>query len=72
MAVCTHLDQIKLMEPAGPVAGCQVRHANHPIARSVEPGDDWSWCHVDAELPPRTSAGAGTAPSSTGVRSYDG
>ena len=26
------------------------RHAaeeGHPIARSVEPGEDWSWCYVD-------------------------
>ena len=26
------------------------RHAHesgHPIARSVEPGEDWSWCYVD-------------------------
>ncbi len=23
MAVCTHLDQIKLTEPPGPVAGCE-------------------------------------------------
>ena len=26
------------------------RHAHevgHPIARSVEPGEDWSWCFVD-------------------------
>jgi len=26
------------------------RHASeveHPIARSVEPGEDWSWCYVD-------------------------
>ncbi|UGS34475.1 UBP-type zinc finger domain-containing protein [Capillimicrobium parvum] len=21
--------------------------AEHPIARSVEPGEDWSWCYVD-------------------------
>jgi hypothetical protein len=21
--------------------------AGHPIARSVEPGEDWSWCYVD-------------------------
>jgi hypothetical protein len=19
----------------------------HPIARSAEPGEDWSWCYVD-------------------------
>lgn len=26
------------------------RHTNeagHPIARSVEPGEDWSWCYVE-------------------------
>jgi hypothetical protein len=26
------------------------RHAGesgHPVARSVEPGEDWSWCYVD-------------------------
>ena len=21
--------------------------ASHPIARSIEPGEDWSWCYVD-------------------------
>jgi uncharacterized UBP type Zn finger protein len=21
--------------------------AQHPIARSAEPGEDWSWCYVD-------------------------
>jgi hypothetical protein len=82
VAVCTHLDQIKLTEPAGRVAGCEEclkiggwwvhlrmcetcgkvsccdsspnRHASrhagtdgHPIARSLEPGEDWSWCYVD-------------------------
>jgi len=24
--------------------------AQHPIARSVEPGEDWSWCYVDEEM----------------------
>ena len=82
MAVCTHLDQIKLSGPAGPVEGCEEclksgsgwvhlrmcetcgkigccdsspnRHASrharadgHPVARSVEPGEDWSWCYLD-------------------------
>jgi hypothetical protein len=27
----------------------------HPIIRSVEPGEDWSWCHVD-ELMMRLAA----------------
>ena len=29
------------------------RHAHesgHPIARSVEPGEDWSWCYVDEAM----------------------
>jgi hypothetical protein len=82
MAVCTHLESIKLTEPTGPVAGCEEclktggwwvhlrmcetcgkvgccdsspnrhasRHADtdgHPIVRSLEPGEDWSWCFVD-------------------------
>jgi hypothetical protein len=82
MATCTHLDQIELLEPTEPIAGCAEclkaggtwvhlrmcqtcgviaccdsspsQHASHhaadvghPIARSVEPGEDWSWCYVD-------------------------
>jgi uncharacterized UBP type Zn finger protein len=82
MATCTHLDQVELLEPPGPVVGCEDclkiggvwvhlrmcqkcghigccdnspnRHATahyhattHPIIRSVEPGEDWSWCYVD-------------------------
>jgi uncharacterized UBP type Zn finger protein len=79
---CSHLDQVELLEPPGPVTGCpqclatgsswvhlrmcqtcgQVgccdsspnKHATahfhasgHPIVRSLEPGEDWSWCYVD-------------------------
>ena len=92
MAMCTHLDQIKLTDPAGPVEGCEEclkiggswvhlrmcqtcghigccdnspgRHATahhgqtrHPIIRSVQPGEDWSWCYEDELMfrltPPR-------------------
>jgi uncharacterized UBP type Zn finger protein len=28
-------------------ASRHAREAGHPIARSVEPGEDWSWCFVD-------------------------
>ncbi|HET9738464.1 MAG TPA: UBP-type zinc finger domain-containing protein [Solirubrobacteraceae bacterium] len=28
-------------------ASRHAREAGHPIARSVEPGEDWSWCYVD-------------------------
>lgn len=82
MATCTHLDEITITEPSGPVAGCEEclkiggrwvhlrmcescgkvgccddspnRHASahfaesaHPVIRSLEPGELWSWCYVD-------------------------
>lgn len=28
-------------------AGGHARNAGHPIARSAEPGEEWSWCYVD-------------------------
>jgi len=28
-------------------ASRHAREAAHPVARSVEPGEDWSWCYVD-------------------------
>jgi hypothetical protein len=28
-------------------ASVHARSAGHPIARSAEPGEDWSWCYVD-------------------------
>ena len=28
-------------------ASRHAREAAHPIARSAEPGEDWSWCYVD-------------------------
>ena len=81
-AVCTHLDQIEILEPDGAIAGCEEclktgdrwvhlrmcqtcgkigccdsspnRHASkhaaeaeHPVLRSVEPGEEWSWCAID-------------------------
>ena len=81
-AGCSHLDQVTVLEPPGPIDGCEEclktgsrwvhlrmcqtcgkigccdsspnrhasRHANdegHPIARSVEPGENWSWCFAD-------------------------
>ena len=32
------------------------RETGHPIIRSIEPGEDWSWCYED-ELMFRLSAG---------------
>lgn len=83
--VCSHLDQVELLEPTGPIEGCEEclrigsrwvhlrmcqtcgkigccdsspnRHASrhareegHPVARSVEPGESWSWCYADEAL----------------------
>ena len=28
-------------------ASAHARTAAHPIARSAEPGEDWSWCYLD-------------------------
>jgi hypothetical protein len=28
-------------------ASAHAHSADHPIARSAEPGEDWSWCYVD-------------------------
>lgn len=28
-------------------ASAHARREQHPIARSAEPGEDWSWCYVD-------------------------
>jgi Zn-finger in ubiquitin-hydrolases and other protein len=82
MTVCSHLDQVRVLEPPAEIAGCQeclksggtwrhlrmcetcgeigccdsspnqhaTRHAraeDHPILRSVEPGEVWSWCVID-------------------------
>lgn len=81
-ARCTHLDQVRVLDPPDDVPGCpqclavgdtwvhlrmcqtcgQIgccdnspnRHATahheatgHPILRSIEPGEDWSWCYED-------------------------
>ena len=26
------------------------REAEHPVLRSAEPGEDWSWCYVDEAM----------------------
>jgi uncharacterized UBP type Zn finger protein len=82
MAVCTHLDQIVVLDLPEQVAGCEDclatsdtwvhlrmchtcghigccdsspnrharRHAHttaHPVMRSAEPGEEWSYCFAD-------------------------
>ena len=48
---------LRLCQSCGLIACCDSspnQHASHhahdsehPIVRSVEPGEDWSWCYVD-------------------------
>ena len=48
---------LRMCQTCGKVGCCDSspnRHASlhaadeaHPIARSVQPGEDWSWCYVD-------------------------
>jgi uncharacterized UBP type Zn finger protein len=39
-------------------ASAHAREADHPIVRSAEPGETWSWCYVD-EVPLEIDFGAG-------------
>ena len=51
------LGALRMCETCGKIGCCDSspnRHASrhaaedgHPIARSAEPGEDWSWCFVD-------------------------
>jgi Zn-finger in ubiquitin-hydrolases and other protein len=80
--ICTHVDQIRVVERPDAIEGCQdclaigatwvhlrmcqtcgrigccdsspnrhaTKHAHarrHPVLRSVEPGEEWSWCVID-------------------------
>jgi uncharacterized UBP type Zn finger protein len=82
VAVCSHLDQIRVTELPETIVGCEEclkigspwvhlrmcmtcgeilccddspnQHAKHhaadqghPIVRSAQPGEDWSWCYID-------------------------
>lgn len=48
---------LRMCETCGKIGCCDsspnrhasrhARHDNHPIVRSMEPGEDWSWCFVD-------------------------
>src|SRR3954447_20533011 len=62
-------------------ASAHARAADHPIVRSIEPGEDWSWCFADELMmriggiqgttrippspPPRPPAPAGRAAART-------
>jgi uncharacterized UBP type Zn finger protein len=83
--VCTHLDQIQIIDLPDRIDGCEEclkiggqwvhlrecmvcgkigccdnspnRHATahfeetgHPLIRSAEPGEEWSWCYIDEAM----------------------
>jgi uncharacterized UBP type Zn finger protein len=37
------------------------RSSEHPLVRSIEPGEDWAWCYLDQTMleVPRGTRGAG-------------
>jgi hypothetical protein len=51
---------LRMCQSCGHIGCCdqsQGKHATahheqsgHPIARSAEPGEDWSWCYVDETI----------------------
>jgi uncharacterized UBP type Zn finger protein len=57
LAIGARWMHLRMCQTCGHVACCDSspnRHARahhessgHPIARSLEPGEDWSWCFVD-------------------------
>jgi uncharacterized UBP type Zn finger protein len=57
LAIGARWVHLRMCQSCGHIACCDSspnRHASkhareveHPIARSAEPGEDWSWCYVD-------------------------
>lgn len=82
MAVCSHLDQIEIVDLPEEIPGCEdclaiggrwvhlrmcqtcghigccdsspnrhatahARESGHPVVRSAQPDEDWSWCYED-------------------------
>lgn len=52
-----HLRMCRICGHVGCCDSSPGRHATahfhetgHPIARSIEPGESWSWCYVDEEV----------------------
>ena len=52
MTKCPHTSQIQDVQAR--TSGCEDKHATkhfhsstHPIAKSIEPGEDWGWCYID-------------------------
>jgi hypothetical protein len=43
-----HLRSCRLLRRlTQPAATAHAHATSHPIIRSLEPGEDWSWCYID-------------------------
>jgi uncharacterized UBP type Zn finger protein len=48
LRICLECGQVGCCDSSpGRHASAHARGAEHPIVRSLEPGEDWSWCFVD-------------------------
>ncbi len=45
--------------PKNKHATAHFHETGHPVIRSFEPGQDWSWCYVDRQMGQRPAPGAG-------------
>ena len=57
--ICGHVGRCD--SSAGKHATKHFHDTHHPVMRSVEPGDQWTWCYVhevQGELPPARSIAA--------------
>jgi CPA1 family monovalent cation:H+ antiporter len=64
--------QLRLCRTCGHIGCCDssknkhatrhYRETGHPVIRTFEPGEDWSWCYVDQQMAQPTAPGAGQHP----------
>ena len=64
--------QLRLCRTCGHIGCCDssknkhatrhYRETGHPVIRTFEPGEDWSWCYVDQRMAQPTAPGAGRHP----------
>jgi hypothetical protein len=47
MTTCTHLDHVRITQLPASVEGSHAQSTSHPLIRSLEPQEEWSWCFVD-------------------------
>jgi hypothetical protein len=60
LRICLNCGHVACCDDSpGRHASAHARGTEHPIIRSLEPGEDWSWCYVD-ELAMRITEVQGT------------